>query len=112
MPKRYESSDWRPQTKTTCVELVPFKYYCVDISVLRSGFLDRVMASRKWERCATRLTIPGRPTAGSSPGRAIYALRKCTVEPVFGNLKRASFRQFLLRGHHKARGEFLLACNA
>jgi len=46
-------------------------------------------------------------------GRAIYALRKCTVEPVFGNLKRAmGFRQFLLRGYHKARGEFLLACNA
>jgi hypothetical protein len=46
-------------------------------------------------------------------GRDIYALRKCTVEPVFGNIKRAmGFRQFLLRGHHKARGEYLLACNA
>jgi transposase len=46
-------------------------------------------------------------------GRAIYALRKSTVEPVFGNLKRAlNFRQFLLRGHEKAGGEFLLACTA
>jgi transposase len=46
-------------------------------------------------------------------GRATYALRKCTVEPVFGNLKHAmGFRQFLLRGYHRARGEYLLACNA
>ncbi len=46
-------------------------------------------------------------------GRAIYALRKCTVEPIFGVLKRAmGFRQFLLRGHKKARGEYLLACSA
>jgi transposase len=46
-------------------------------------------------------------------GRAIYALRKHTVEPVFGILKRAlGFRQFSLRGFRKARGEYLLACSA
>jgi transposase len=46
-------------------------------------------------------------------GRAIYARRKCTVEPVFGILKRAlGFRQFLLRGHEKARGEYRLGCTA
>jgi hypothetical protein len=46
-------------------------------------------------------------------GRAIYALRKCTVEPFFGILKRAmGFRQFLLRGQEKARGEYLLACSS
>ena len=46
-------------------------------------------------------------------GRKIYALRKCTVEPVFGNLKRAmGFRQFLVRGYEKASGEYLLACTA
>jgi transposase len=49
----------------------------------------------------------------TAEGRAIYALRKCTVEPVFGILKRAmGFRQFLLRGFRKASGEYLLACNA
>lgn len=47
----------------------------------------------------------------TAEGREIYALRKCTVEPVFGTLKRAmGFRQFLLRGHEKARGEYLLGC--
>lgn len=46
-------------------------------------------------------------------GRKIYASRKCTVEPVFGILKRAmGFRQFLLRGHEKAKGEYLMACSA
>jgi transposase len=46
-------------------------------------------------------------------GRGVYALRKCTVEPVFGILKRAmGFRQFLLRGHEKAGGEYLLGCTA
>jgi transposase len=46
-------------------------------------------------------------------GRAIYALRKCTVEPVFGILKRAvGFRQFLLRGREKACGEYRLGCTA
>lgn len=46
-------------------------------------------------------------------GRAIYALRKQTVEPVFGNIKRAmGFRQTLLRGKRKVEGEFTLACIA
>ena len=44
-------------------------------------------------------------------GRAIYARRKCTVEPVIGNLKRSmGFRQFLLRGFEKASAEWTLAC--
>jgi len=44
-------------------------------------------------------------------GRATYALRKSTVEPVFGNIKRSmGFRQFLMRGFEKAAGEWTLAC--
>ena len=39
-------------------------------------------------------------------GRAAYALRKQTVEPVFGIIKSVmGFRQFLLRGLAGARGE-------
>lgn len=49
----------------------------------------------------------------TTTGRETYALRKQTVEPVIGNLKRAmKFRQFLLRGHQKVKGEWLLACTA
>ena len=44
-------------------------------------------------------------------GAAIYARRKCIVEPVFGQIKQArGFRQFLLRGLTKVRGEWALIC--
>ncbi len=44
-------------------------------------------------------------------GRRIYSRRKCTVEPVIGNLKRSmGFRQFLLRGIEKTSAEWMLAC--
>jgi hypothetical protein len=44
-------------------------------------------------------------------GRAIYARRKVLVEPVFGQIKQArGFRQFLLRGIEKVRGEWALVC--
>ena len=46
-------------------------------------------------------------------GRKLYALRKCTVEPVFGIIKSVmQFRQFLLRGVAAARGEWTLVCLA
>jgi hypothetical protein len=42
-------------------------------------------------------------------GRALYAKRKCTVEPVFGIIKQAlGFRQFLLRGLEAVTGEWTL----
>jgi transposase len=44
-------------------------------------------------------------------GRALYALRKVLVEPVFGQIKGArGFRRFLLRGLEKVRGEWRLVC--
>jgi len=46
-------------------------------------------------------------------GRKIYALRKQTVEPVFGIIKSVmGFRQFLLRGLEKVTGEWNLVCLA
>jgi len=44
-------------------------------------------------------------------GKAVYAARKWVVEPVFGQIKQArGFRQFLLRGIEKVRGEWVLVC--
>jgi transposase len=44
-------------------------------------------------------------------GKAVYAARKCVVEPVFGQIKQArGFRQFLLRGLKKVQGEWALIC--
>ena len=44
-------------------------------------------------------------------GKTVYAARKAIVEPVFGQIKQArGFRQFLLRGVDKVRGEWSLVC--
>jgi transposase len=44
-------------------------------------------------------------------GAAVYAARKGIVEPVFGQIKQVrGFRQFLLRGLAKVRGEWALVC--
>jgi len=47
----------------------------------------------------------------TAEGRAVYALRKQIVEPIFGQIKRArGFTQFLMRGLEKMRGEWSLIC--
>jgi transposase len=44
-------------------------------------------------------------------GKTVYAARKCVVEPVFGQIKQArGFRQFVLRGIQKVKGEWALVC--
>jgi transposase len=46
-------------------------------------------------------------------GKAVYAKRKSTVEPVFGIIKAAmGFRHFLLRGLDRVAGEWELVCIA
>ena len=49
----------------------------------------------------------------TTEGRALYALRKQTPEPVFGIIKSVlGFRQFSMRGLEKARGEWSLVTTA
>ena len=43
-------------------------------------------------------------------GHAIYAQRKTTVEPVFGQVKGRGFRRFSLRGADRVKGEFQFVC--
>jgi transposase len=55
------------------------------------------------ERMKHRLRTPD--------GRAVYAKRKCTVEPTFGIIKSVlGFRQFLLRGLQAVGHEWTLVC--
>ena len=74
-----------------------------------------------FDRFAEPAPLPGKPTPLAAMrhrlqtrrGRKLYALRKCTVEPVFGLIKRVmKFRQFSLRGVSGARGEWNLVCLA
>jgi len=52
-------------------------------------------------------------TLKTAVGKAIYRLRKCTVEPVIGIIKETlGFRQFSLRGLAAAAGEWGLVCLA
>jgi transposase len=73
------------------------------------------------ERFAEPVPLHGKPTAleamrhrlKTRRGRKLYALRKSTVEPVFGLIKHVmKFRQFLLRGMAGAQGEWSLVCLA
>jgi hypothetical protein len=67
-----------------------------------------VNASDRWPQRNTmraRLYTP--------EGKALYKLRKQTVEPVFGQIKAARrFRQFLCRGLEAVRTEWSLVCTA
>jgi transposase len=78
---------------------------------------------QSWETFFAEQPTP--PSADASPkeqmahklkteiGRAIYRLRKCTVEPVIGIIKEVlGFRQFSLRGLRAATGEWCLVCLA
>jgi transposase len=73
------------------------------------------------ERFAKASAAPDNPTPveamahrlKSPEGRALYALRKQTPEPVFGIIKSVlGFRQFSMRGLEKARGEWSLVTMA
>ena len=86
--------------------------------------IDPYIATERWKRGEPRPVAPrGRSPADLTPkqkmkrklltqaGLAIYARRKTTVEPVFGQIKQArGLRQFLLRGIEKARAEWSLMC--
>jgi len=74
---------------------------------------------------SARFSEPGEVAPEASPverlahrlktcaGRAAYALRKQTVEPVFGIIKSVmGFRQFLTRGLKNVQGEWTLVCLA
>jgi transposase len=74
---------------------------------------------------AGRASKPGRGKRGGKLVQAMrarlrqgghqsrYRLRKYTVEPVFGHIKQArGFRQFLLRGIDKVKGEWAMICTA
>jgi hypothetical protein len=64
------------------------------------------------EKTPTRVEVM-RAKIKSGGHASPYRLRKQVVEPVFGQIKQArGFRQFLLRGLEKVRGEWALVCTA
>ena len=92
-----------------------------DRSADRDGPAARIIR-RLRERFAADAAGAGEPDAGrgdgasaedATTGKALYALRKQTPEPVFGIIKSVmGFRQFSLRGLEKVRGEWSLVTMA
>jgi hypothetical protein len=87
------------------------------------GFDPHISVGRQKHHQPLPEPVEGPPPEGSTvkeamahklrtaAGRACYAKRKHIVEPVFGQMKHVrGFRQFLLRGLAKVRGEWNLLC--
>ncbi|HEX5692133.1 MAG TPA: transposase [Roseiflexaceae bacterium] len=100
-----------------------------NVEVLERRGIDPYIATGRdphhpswWERFAPLPTPPSEDASAKVKmayklktvlGRAIYGLRKCTVEPVIGIIKEViGFRQFSLRGEKAAAGEWCLVCLA
>ena len=104
-------------------------FSAANIRVLEARAIDPYIATGRephhWDWEAYVAAAPAPPPADASPkeqmayklqtavGKAIYRLRKCTVEPVIGIIKEVlGFRQFSLRGEQAAGGEWCLVCVA
>jgi IS5 family transposase len=104
--------------------------YCSEnnVKVCEEAKLVPLIAVARQDHCphwSERFTEPPALKADATPmeamthrlttlaGRATYAIRKQTVEPVFGIIKSVmGFRQFSLRGLRKVTGEWNLVCLA
>lgn len=103
-------------------------FSAANVTACEQAGIDPYIAVKRENHHQPPLERFGEPTApieDSSPteqmahklrtqaGRSAYALRKQTVEPVFGIIKSVlGFRQFSLRGLNKASGEWALVCLA
>jgi transposase len=75
----------------------------------RYDFRPRKVTDRPEKKIIDPTLLAMREKLRTDEGRKKYALRKQTVEPVFGILKHVmGFRQFLLRGIEKVSGEWSL----
>jgi transposase len=100
-------------------------YYSEDnVSYLEGETIDPYIATERLKHhekasCASDGPLPENLTPKermarklrTKHGRETYAKRKGMIEPIFGQIKQArGFRQFLLRGLEKMRGEWRLIC--
>jgi transposase len=95
---------------------------CIDEDITPYIAVDRQSHNRSlWERFKEPPPLPKgadsvttmKHRLKTTAGKAVYALRKVTSEPVFGIIKAVmGFRGFMLRGKESATGEWNLACMA
>jgi transposase len=117
------------QSGDTPPQLLADAGYCSDanLAAIADTAIDAYISTRK-QKHGERPGRPGPCPRGPLPktatrvdrmsrklhtkaGAAVYAARKAIVEPVIGQIKQArGFRQFLLRGIEKVKGEWSLVC--
>jgi hypothetical protein len=114
------------QAGDTPTQLLADAGYCSDenLAAVADTTIDAYIATRKQKhgerpgpcprgplpKSATRVDRMARKLQ-TKTGAAVYAARKAIVEPVIGQIKHArGFRQFLLRGFEKVKGEWSLVC--
>ena len=114
------------QSGDTPTQLLADAGYCSDANVAAIGAttIDAYISTRKAKHGERPGPCPRGPLPRAATlvdrmsrklhtkvGAVVYAARKGIVEPVFGQIKQArGFRQFLLRGVEKVRGEWSLVC--
>jgi len=94
-----------------------------NLMFFEDALLDPFMATQKMKHGEVFASVRGRTPKDLTPkermlrklctkrGQDIYSRRKCTVEPVFGQMKQArGLRQFLLRGHENVSAEWQMWC--
>lgn len=99
-------------------------YFSEDnVMVLEDAGVDAFVATGRMKHGEIPPTVRGRPAQDMTTkermtrklrtqrGQRVYARRKATVEPVFGQIKHVrGLKQFLLRGFENVRFEWLLWC--
>ena len=99
-------------------------YSAENVSHLEGAQIDPYIATERLKHHEKVLCDPGAPLPDNltpkermarklrtKQGRETYAKRKGIVEPIFGQVKQVGgFRQFLMRGLEKMRGEWNLIC--
>ncbi len=114
------------QAGQTPAQVLADSGYCSDesLAALSDTAIEGYIATKKQKHGEPRRPCPRGPLPKAATrvermarkletkmGAAIYATRKAIVEPVIGQIKHArGFRQFLLRGVTKVRGEWALIC--
>jgi hypothetical protein len=113
------------QTGETPHEVIADNGYCseANLEYVKAHAIDAYVATDRLKHDApipagrgplpkdATLTDRMRRKVRTKYGAAVYRRRKAIVEPVFGQMKHGrGFRQFLLRGLAKVRGEWSLLC--
>ncbi len=98
-------------------------FSATNVMLFEDALLEPFMAPHKIRRGDVLPAVRGRPPKDLTPrermlrklytkrGQEVYAKRKSTVEPVFGQIKEArGLRQFRLRGHENVSAEWQIWC--